>query len=406
MLRGLIGLPGNGKTMTCVSKMVDEWLYTDRCVGVNPTDGELKLGRLNEYLCELCAKRGIDDKVIDLENRLVIIPKEHSFQFYRYRAGGLILPEPPDTKMPLKEWYVEMKKYFLPMLEKPEYMVPMSYFIFEAHDFFPAKDWQEIGRPTKFYASKHRHLHDEVILETQFPEQLEPNFRKLVQEWHRMTNNYLRSFGPFAKRGCFVREAFHSLPSGNAVPYEKAEFKLDAAGIASCYETTGSLGLMQRGPESKGFDHKRRLPWWSIWVGAAVASIASFFILRNIPQLIGRGVNSMVSGVSSGMSGGVLKPASAVVPSKAVHAVASPRSDSLLTPAPSPESDFVRISGVMTRGSTVYVSVPGIGWLQCVGRVGADGIALSDGTVCRRVDVVNGPPTDRTGKKEVVNLGL
>lgn len=304
MIRGVTGFPRNGKTMFVVMKIVDELVFSERHVAVN-MDSEMKLGRLNEYIHEVAEKRH-PGKCIDLDSRLTIIPKEHTFQFYRYRSGGLVLPEPPDTKMPLQEWFAAMKQYFLPMLEKPEWSVPVSYFIVEAHDFFPAKDWQDIGRPTKFYASKHAHLHDEVILETQFPEQMEPNFRRLIQEWHRMTNNYLLSFGPFKRKPGFKREVFLVVPpSTGGNPIETVEFKMDEKGIGSCYETTGSLGILGRGAESKGFNYVKKLPWWTLWAGATVAVLLLFGVMMMVPRLIGRGLGAMVSGTTSGMKQGL-----------------------------------------------------------------------------------------------------
>lgn len=383
MIRGIVGLPGNGKTMICVSKMIDELVFTDRSVGVNPSEGEIKLGRLNEYVAELCAKRA-PDQVVDLDKRLIIIPKEDSAQFYRYRSGGLILPPPPDGKMPLQEWYVAMKNYFAKLKENEEWLTPVSYFIFECHDFFPAKDWQEIGRPTKFYASKHRHLHDEVILETQFPEQLEPNFRRLVQEWHKMTNNYMRSFGPFARKGCFKREIFNHMPSEKSVPFETVETKLDVNGVASCYETTGSLGIMGRGAESKGFQHKKKLPYWTIYAIAGAVALAIFGVVRLMPVLIGKGLGSLVGGVQAGMQSRLSPVASSKEKPKA--AVVAP-TDRI---SHSDTAEFQTVVGVMMRSKRLYVAVLNRGWQEVVGPKGADGILLEDGSIVRRNDVVSG----------------
>lgn len=400
MIRGVTGFPRNGKTLFVVTKMIDELVFSERAVACN-MDSELKSGRLNEYIHEVCEKRA-PGKVIDLDARLIVIPKEKTFQFYRYRSGGLILPEPPDSKMPLQEWFVAMKAYFLPMTEKPEWMVPVSYFIVEAHDFFPAKDWQEIGRPTKFYASKHAHLHDEVILETQFPEQVEPNFRRLVQEWHRMTNNYLLSFGPFQRRGCFKREVFLTVPpSTGGAPIESVEFKIDVAGVGSCYETTGSLGILGRGSEAKGFNHKRKLPWWTLWVGAALATCCLVAVMLAVPKLIGKGLGAMVSGTSAGMkkSMGVSDKPAQLKP--VVNPPPAPASNSPTKPVWNDSSAALEVVGyaIDSKGQPLV-------WLTDGSRLGAadlheiqaNAVILKDKTVLkfqRRVIAAIPNPTSR-----------
>lgn len=393
MIRGVTGFPRNGKTLLVVIKMCDELIYSERSVACNMSDGELKLGRLNEYCQELMELRKQKlTKTINLDERLIIIPKEKSFQYYRHRSGGLILPEPPESNIPLQEWYVLMKKFFLPLLERPEFGVPVSYFLTEAHDYFPAKDWQQIGRPTKFYASKHAHLHDENIIETQFPMQLDANFRNLIQEWHRMTNNSLLSFGPFQKPNNFQRDVFRGVPPAvGGFPIETAKFKIDVKGVASCYETTGSLGIMGRGPESKGFNHKRKMPWFMIYVFGAAAAIAIACVAMFVPRLIGKALSGLVGGVNSGMQGALdpasVKTAKTDKPAIAARSVATPAAKRLDVTV---EDEYAEVVGVMVREDAVLVAVRDRGWLQTVGNAGREGILLSDGSIVRRRDVVAG----------------
>lgn len=307
MIRFVIGLPGAGKTMFCVSKILDELVYTERFVVTNLQ--ELRLDKIGEYLAKRCP-----DRAIDLDRRLLVIPKTETFQFFRFRSGGLELPPPPDSKMKLEQFYAAMEGYFAPVGQKPEWGLPVSYFLSEAHEFFPAKDWQDIGRAVKFYASKHRHLHDEVVVETQFPEQVEPNFRRLAQEFHHLQNHYKMSFGPFANRGRFERKVYLGFPLPR-VATETASYTLDVEGVGSCYHTTGALGIMNRGAEASGFGRKRKLPWWSLWAFAALGVVAAVGVVWLMPKMIAGGMNKLVEGTSEGMAKGAGKSASVVAKS-------------------------------------------------------------------------------------------
>lgn len=371
MIRFVIGLPGAGKTMFCVSKIIEELGYTERHVVTNMQ--ELKLPELHLYL-----QKRFPDRAIDLDDRLTIIPKQATFQFYRYRSGRLVLPEPPPGKISLEEFYARMESYFLPIAERPEWGRPVSYFLSEAHEFFPAKDWQEIGRPVKFYASKHRHLHDEVIVETQFPEQVEPNFRRLAQEFHQLRNHYTMSFGPFKNRGHFERRCYMHIPTPSSVPVEKSEYKLDVKGVANCYHTTGALGIMNRGAEPSGFGRKFKLPWWVLWVGAGLLCVVVCVAFFMLPKVIGAGLGKIVKGTTEGM-GGALSPAPS---SKRGKSIAAAREE----PLPVEPESVVYVAGyALGVGGHPFV------WLTNGERLDAsrireirtDSVLLTDGAVYR-----------------------
>lgn len=301
MIRMVIGLPGGGKTYYLVTKIIEELRYTDRHIVTNCQ--ELLLPRLREYLQEMDPDRA---EPIDLDERLTIIDKEDTFRFYRFRSGGLVLPPMRENgedgkKLKREAFMAGVVDYFRPIVERPEWSKPVSYFITEAHDYFNAQDWQEVGRGAQYYATKHRHLHDELVLETQLVEQCDASMRRLVEQTHEIENHYQRSFGLFSARGCFKRRVFFKMKGPSSVPYETSEFRLDAKGYGSCYETTGALGLMDRGAESKGFGRTKKLPWWTMWIGAAAVLALVLGGLWMLPSAIAAGMGAISGGVKDGM---------------------------------------------------------------------------------------------------------
>lgn len=287
------GLPGSGKTYFNVATMINELGLTDRFVVTTCQD--LKLSRLNTYLQER-----FPDRVIDLEKRLLVLTKEEAPQFFRFRSGGLVLPPPPETKDGRKirqeEFVLEMEHYFKPIEERAEWSLPVSYFIMEAHDYFNADRWMERGMSVQYYVSKHRHLHDEIVFETQSPGMLDNKMRVLVEEHHDIVNNYRRRLGPFRRRGNFERRVYFRIAKPSSVPERTVEFPLDPKGVGSCYHTTGALGILDRGAEQTSHRPKG-LPWWTIWAGAAGVSLAIGLAAFMVPKLLGKGLGAMVGSV-------------------------------------------------------------------------------------------------------------
>ena len=292
MITGITGMPGDGKTLFAVGEIIDILVHTDKFV---VTNARLKLPELAAYV----AARSAGPFVLD--DRLRVIPDSEVFEFYRFRSGGLVLDESPDRRnpeasqrMPRDDFNSWMRESFVRIGERPDYSRPCVYFIDETQDFFSARDWASNGRSTLFYATKHRHLHDEVFLITQSFDQVEKQLRNLISETHVVRNQLRRRIGPVRLRPVFRVRTFYGVPAGpGSKPFADTTFHLDAAGIAGCYETTGALGV-HRAPES--IRNKGVLPWWSLWVAGIVVVLALFSFFVAAPYLAGKGARSFVSG--------------------------------------------------------------------------------------------------------------
>lgn len=358
MITLITGKPGDGKTLYATREIVRVLRETDFFV---VTDVPLTMGRLREYVNE--GRK--DSEVVDLDNRLRVINPEEAHAYWRYRSGGLVLDQSPDAlskddgvkRMPKLEFDAWARSQFERIAEKPEYQKGVYYVIDEAHEKFPARDWQSIGRVVTYHASKHRHLHDEVWLLTQAPDFLDKTLRSLVSEARITRNNLRRNVGMFKLRGVFKVRHYYGIPSGPTIaPFSTEEMQLDAAGLASCYQTVGAFGVHSK-PEK--LVNKGRLPWWSLWVGSAVLGgsiLAAVFIL---PQIMVRKVQDSIAGsvIAPPVSGtGVeaLDGLKAVMPGPVVPApVASPapvREAVQAEPVVAP-----RIVGVLERDGQSWV---------------------------------------------------
>lgn len=301
MIHFVTGLPGDGKTLYSVHVAVKRLVFTNCTVVTNVS---MLKDRLNEY---------IQDKYphaeVDVMNRVRLIKDEQVSSFFRYRSGDLDLPimdenGPDGKKLDRLTFLANAKTYFLPMNESEDYRQPVFYIIDEAHDYFNAREWMTTGRALLYYCSKHRHLGDEIIFITQHLEQCERQLRNLCSEYHRIKNHYRRSMGFISSRGRFTRESYYQPPtSPNVKSFEKSSFKIDAAGVASCYETRGALGIEGTSEQQRDVK-KRRLPWWSVWLGLGIAAIAVFVALKLVPMMISSYIGGIGSSVNEALTPG------------------------------------------------------------------------------------------------------
>lgn len=315
MIRGLYGRTGGGKTLTLVNKLVLALLHTERTQCTNLE--EIVLPRLNEYLQE---RREAENKKhparalppVDLDKRLIIIPKQETRHFFRYRSGGLILPvfqeADPKTgkRISLEEFNERIEQYWAKIWERQEWCRGVDYYMSECHRFFPAREYQAFARTMGFWATQNRHFDDNAWIESQFPMQIDANFRELAVEWFHVRNHGREVMGMFRKRAVFSWRMFYEMPKSDKVaPDDKGEFRLDAAGVASCYKTRGAVksALADMSPEEP--PKNRKLPFW-MFPAAIIGLILIVGIgIMFLPLLAQKGIAVAVSSAAGAAEAGV-----------------------------------------------------------------------------------------------------
>lgn len=384
MIRLLIGLPGDGKTLYAMHMIIRELVFSERKVVTNIE--EIELGRLGEYI-----EQKYPDARIDLDQRLKIIPKALTQDFFRHRAGDLVLPEVPqngrDGKRLLREDFLKlMVDYFLPVGQTPETRVPVTYFLDEAHEYFPASEWADIGRGVLWYASKHRHLHDEVYLITQAPGQIAATLRRLVAETYQVKNWYRMGFGPFKRPGCFKVYSYYGCADAGSPAkdaYESSSFRLDAKGIASTYRTTGALGVLGREEGKSSARARFRLPYWTLWAAGGAALAAVFWLIQLMPGFVEKALVAPAFKMGQVAAGGAMQAGSAVV-------VPSGSASTPAASAPAPEQGFRFLPAAVPAAAAASSEEAAAASSEEAARLAVSGVArrgrmitvtLTDGTV-------------------------
>lgn len=281
------GKPGNGKTLTMMHFLSEDLLRTERHIVTNIP---IKIDELAEYIEREAVRRRL--RVPKLHYRLTQIDTVEGLYFWRYRSGGLILPKwegkAPDGKvLPEEQLLQQSAEYFKRIAEKPEYSQPVSYYISEAHRYYNAKRFQRIAVIAELYVTHHRHLHDEVYFDTQFPKQLAVSLRELTEEWHVLRNDYHRNIG-FVKMVPRIRMAsFYEMPSGSQnKPFQKRSVFIQENGVAGCYESTGALGTIERASATEQKKVKKGIDIRAFIALVCLGVVGLFAILSFAPQAV------------------------------------------------------------------------------------------------------------------------
>ncbi|HEX2101669.1 MAG TPA: zonular occludens toxin domain-containing protein, partial [Candidatus Synoicihabitans sp.] len=286
-------------------KILRELAETDRFIVTNIP---LHPDKVHAFVTRAREKRMKPDEwfgpeyfAFNFDERVRVIKDQDVMEFYRFRAGGLVLPPSPDfecevkERMPRLEFMAQMKENFLAVKAAPEFQRrPVTYYIDEAHNYFSSREWAQTGRGLLYYASQHRHLHDEIFLITQVLDNVETQMRRLVSETHVVRNQLRRRLGPWKLRPVFRVRHFYGTPSGGAAtqakPYDTSVFHLDPAGVAGCYQTVGALGVHTKPEVIKN----KGLPWWTMYAALGAGCLLLGGLFFGVPMAGGRMAASMV----------------------------------------------------------------------------------------------------------------
>lgn len=232
MIYAILGLPGSGKTLYSVKKVIDYLVNTDVVILTNLP---VFRGNLAEYL-----QKHYPEKVINLFERLVELTPEETQKFYLYR----------DAK---KEKLKILGNGVRSTIEFLQDSKPVVYFLDELQNFYNARSYQENGLLFEFYLSQHRHLGDDVYWCTQHLKQVDVNFSRKTQEFYLMRNLSKEMISKYFKApNVFRIETYNQAPLTRLDrPILSKDEKLDLE-ICKCYDTS-SLGSLKGGnADTKG----------------------------------------------------------------------------------------------------------------------------------------------------------
>lgn len=301
------GKPGGGKTLLALRLMLEELVYGSRLVVTNVS---LKLPELNEFI-----QTKYPDASVNLFERVRILSEKECEEFWKHRVK--------DGR--------EDKGAFI-VLD-------------ELHLFFNARKWMHTGEDCLHYLSQHRKLGDDVLCVTQHVENVDKQFRSVAQDFTVVKNGYKQRIGWFRGLPTFTRKTYSSAPNGGdkQQPFETAHFRLDAKGLASCYDTAAGIGVHGRHAD-KGKATKGLHP---AWFAVAVLAVALF-------------VAAVIKGLNAYAAAKINKTAASVKQSRLPSPLSSEvvhEKPTMLPPVTAlpPAAERRRVRGYAIRGDRVRV---------------------------------------------------
>lgn len=289
MIHFFTGKPGGGKSLAGTSELIKELVHSDRDVVTNIP---LNMERLNEYLQQRYPHRSIPLVGPDARLRLLDDQPEVRKLYWEYRNAWKRAPNAEHKEAVYQEFEGKIRALGLPEETRNfwKYRNPRKlrfddargtlFVLDECHLHFNARKWMQTGAEALEYLSQHRHFGDDVILITQHADNVDAQFRRLVEDWAVIKNGYTQKIGFFRAMPMFVRKMYTNQPTGGVkqTPFETVRFRLDVKGIASCYNTAGGAGIFGKDAD-KNKPKKGLHPAW-FPVAVVAAAILSSVILK------------------------------------------------------------------------------------------------------------------------------
>lgn len=398
MITFVTGKPGDGKSMYGMKLICDTLLNSNRIVATNIA---VKLPELRAYLIS----KGWKPKPgRDIRDRVIILDHEDVFEFYRFRSGGYVLPPSPDwvrarenedadgnklKKLSRFQLLRIMTEQMREMKKHPRALTPVEYHIDEAHDYFSAREWTDTGRGILWYASKHRHLHDEIILYTQVMANVEGQLRGLASFTVRARNQIRMRWGPFRKAPIFRLYHYYGGPEDTekAVPFDQSVMQLDVQGLCRTYNSAGALSVHSKPEEVR---NKAPLPYWALPLAGGIAVLIVVVVMALMPLMVGKyaGARIKASTEASAQKVGMPTLPGSDGNASVTSAPAKKQAAQLALPQVLEEDTMPKVTGVMTVGQRIMVLTKGYEWATVLRELGGGMVELSNGLVIRRADML------------------
>jgi len=322
-----LGLPGDGKSMSGVRRVVTELLEGERDIITNLP---LEVGELESYIRAQPGGESVNvrDRIFDLEEaevRKFWLKRGHGWWLrdieeadykknirpnlktvYRYRHG----PAGVERKAICEVGAGELEELVRSGEVETGPVPGAVYVIDESQNFWPARSWQQTPSGLMFYLSQHRHVGDDCIFITQTESQVEKTVRNLVAEYWVFRDMSKRRKWGFRLPGRFTWSLFGEPPSALGANMQAfGSFSLDKSGLASCYRTADGVGV--GGPMAKADMGRKKAGVHWAWFVVLMVAVAVGVVL--VPDLVARVASKALVGgaakVASGISG---VPAAAV----------------------------------------------------------------------------------------------
>jgi len=308
MIEFYLGKTGGGKSYLALVEIAQ--FLAEYVEGYVVTNLSLKLGDLNAYL-----KETYPHLEPDVVGRVRILTDAETRFFYLHRENGNDIA-PTSLE--------EQKRLVFPEFEAASNRSHHTlYVIDEAHIYFDAREWANVGPALNFFASQHRKFRCDIIFITQFLDQVEKRLRNHATQFRECQNFGLRKWAFWKLPSVFMVRLTYKAPP---CPSENTVTHRINVKLANCYDTTAGVGVKGgRAPERV---RRKGWPFWTLpaaacVVGVAVAYLPDLFATKLLDRVGSAGTASLAGHAPAAPKPSETKPASpaAVLPVQTANAM-------------------------------------------------------------------------------------
>ena len=275
-IRFVSGKPGAGKSYYATTLVLERLRNSKKQIVTNlPLD----VGRICEYLH---AEFG---ETFNAAERIRLLSEGQAANFWLYFGNGLEL----DRKQRIhfiaedgrrSEHLNYEPRYEFAKVHPDDNSGAVCYFIDEAHEFFNAREWKDLGKDCLHYLSQHRKLGDDVTFITQHVRNVDTQLRRLCFEFIYCRNHLKEKLpglgGLFRSIPRFGVASYNQEESPSAIQVDHKYVKPDWKGIGTCYDTAAGVGI--GGAQADKGERAKGLPLSFVFVLLAIAGLGFHFL--------------------------------------------------------------------------------------------------------------------------------
>jgi hypothetical protein len=279
MIDLVTGLPGAGKGVYMMLRIIDELKNTERPI---ITNFALRLQPWNRPLGKRRSRpeKGLLQYLLDTygetfnaEKRIHVLDDEDMQVFYLWRCT-------PDFKLTkiAAEYSLDGS---ISKIDESEWSntLPTWYGADEGWKFWNSRNWQRQDKGIQFYNAQHRKAGDDLMITTQHLAQIDKQMRVLVQTYHSLVNHGKRKMGIFRQPAVISVFETNEPPEAGRKSLGAAPkvVKFDKAGLGGCFDTAQGAGV--QGGAADILHKTKGLPPWGmlllvILIGGALISVS------------------------------------------------------------------------------------------------------------------------------------
>jgi hypothetical protein len=284
MIHGVFGKLGSGKGLYVMQIMCEELITGNRDIVTNVPlrqlpwvngQGQPQIGFVS-YL----ASKGLEN--FDWGRVHVIEDMDNGFDLFMWRRDGethewfKMTADHPDDK--------GRDSRFDPGEALKRHCQPVLIVTDEAWAFYPNNGGWSRSPLLPFYGRQSRKLRDEWYIVTQHPTDVDSVVWNIAQDFTVCRNHGMERMGIFRQPSMFRTITYLTNPvKGNAVRSHEAYHRLDAKGLAQCYDTTAGVGFTGGFKGDAGGKRKGLHIGWLL-----VAVLVGVVFLAFVPTIMGR----------------------------------------------------------------------------------------------------------------------